>query len=857
MTEQPTNETGGADTAPPPPLGSQERIDHQRIGEALLTDDGRVTETPQAKTIAIQALAERMRSSTPELVLASMGLVVGNDMAAHLGNGRYALVPHNERYPSMGADVLHVDELDPANPRHAADRVVPMDAPQAETLIRMIAVSELMGSWAYGSNNNVRVLALQQAAQEEFGLTDVLEWRMDPKTAFAVGLELDYNRDALRDFLRTQYEMTQEVLAARGVTEVLSYRALSWPEGAAQPDWAALNVGDTFEARQRPLASWSADRQIVANWLEQRQGRGVILVARQPARDILSLPTTGMGYLAQKEWVTLPGDHRATLDGLYSGTAQVAPAQQTAASHVSLGAPALGDAPDDLAETPTAVQETGARWRPSEITGRLDAADPLDRHIMRILEGEEEVPAWWPQDDSGYAITKRDLDFLGISPVQIKWLITGEAPMGMTPELYQQFGTEMLQALERDGIDPSAVDIRLKGTGSGFFSGIHKTLPREEELAGNPLAVERLQEWFGDDQNRPLRRPYDAMWRLGLEPEPSDFDLDINSTAIVRAARTYWLANHPDRYAGDFMGGHGYLDKQTALGTLPTLAEWVSKWEGKLGRPLSLGVFESSGPFDATAIGRSLSSHFLDSDWIIHRPDTPMAWHTPRSRLPDPANAPELTRQRSITPRPEDEQRDEPDAQRRAVDADGMRTQSTPAGQEENDRRSTPDETGPSVPRDTANPLALLSDDDLAQHQTNLTNAAQALAEQAATAAATAQALADRYEQDGGDTVARLTAAGAEADLIERARTSAAEDLSHSRTAAQAAQNQLNDINSRIQQTVQEAERRASLTPQAAQAERTARQQYAAQRPTPHPQAPPPAPKITGPEGPSRGGTSL
>ncbi|MFF9870122.1 hypothetical protein ACF1G0_32875 [Streptomyces sp. NPDC013953] len=150
MSEQPINEPGGADGAPLPPLGSQERIAQQRIGEALLTEDGRITDTPQAKTVAIQALAGRMQSSTPALVLASMGLVVGNDMAAHLGNGRYVLVPHDERYPSMGADVLHVDELDQTDPRHASGRIVPMDTEQADTLVRVIAVSELMGAWAYG-----------------------------------------------------------------------------------------------------------------------------------------------------------------------------------------------------------------------------------------------------------------------------------------------------------------------------------------------------------------------------------------------------------------------------------------------------------------------------------------------------------------------------------------------------------------------------------------------------------------------------------------------------------------------------------------------------------------------------------
>ncbi|MFC9166032.1 hypothetical protein ACFTZ8_35165 [Streptomyces fungicidicus] len=636
MSEQPTSQRDEAAGTPLPPLGPEERISHQRIGEALLTDDGRVTNTPQAKTIAIQALAQRMRSSTPALVLASMGLVVGNDMAAHLGNDRYVLVPHNERYPSMGADVLHLDELKAADPRHAPEQTVRMDTEQADTLIRMIAVSELMGSWAYGSNNNVRVLALQQAAQEEFALTGVLDWQVDTKTRFAVGLELDYNRDALRDFLRTQYEMTQEVLAARGITELVAYRALSWPEGAQQPLWAAAqNVGETVEARQRPLASWSADRLVVADWLEQRRGDGVILAARQPARDIVSLPTTGMGYLGQKEWVALPGDHRATLDGVVSRTTRTATAEQTAAAAVSLGTPVLADAVNDT-DAPAPVAPSTARWRPRPITQQLVPSDPLDSRIARILSGEEIAPSWWPQDDSGYAIAQRDLDFLGISPVQLKWMLTGEAPMGLTPELYQQFGSEMLAALQRDGIEPSQVDLRLKGTGAGFFSGIHKTLPREEDLVDNPLASQRLREWFGNDQHRPLRRPYDAMWRLGLEPEPSDFDLDINSSAIVRAAREHWRAHHTNRYPGDFMGGHGYLDKETVRGTLPALADWASTWEAKVGRPLSLGVFESAGPFDATRLGRSLSSHFKDTDWIIHRPDRPMAWGTPRSRITDP-----------------------------------------------------------------------------------------------------------------------------------------------------------------------------------------------------------------------------
>ncbi|EKX63918.1 zeta toxin family protein [Streptomyces ipomoeae] len=676
----------------PPPPGSQERIDQQRIGEALLTDGGRITSTSQAKTIAIQALAERMRSSTPELTLAAFGLVVGTDMAHRLGDGRYALVPHNAKYPSMGADVLRIDELDPANPRHAPDRTLRMDDPRADALVRQIAVSEVMGAWAYGSNNNVRVLALQEAAKEEFGLTGVLEWRMDTRTRDAVNMELDYNRDALRDFLRTQYDLTQESLSARNVTEVIAYRALTWHERAAQPDWAGLEVGDAFEARHRPLSSWAADRQIVADWLEQRGGHAVILVDRKPAQDILSMPTTGMGFLGQKEWVTLPGDRLVTLDGVYTGRAPASELEQTAASSVTIGAPDLGptaqpennpnatapdaqtpapDAQTPVPDTQTPVpdtqtpvpdaqtpvpdaqapgsqepvpvpapdgpvpvaQEAGDRWLPLAVTASLDPADPLDNRISRILAGQEEFPNWWPRDDSGYAITKRDLDFLGIEPVQIKWMLTGEAPMGMTPEVYQRFGTEMLQALRQDGIEPSEVDVRLKGTGSEFFAGIHKTMPHEDDLAARPEAARRLREWFGDSQERPTRRPYDSMWRLGLESVPSDVDLDFNSTAMIRTARAHWSAHHSDRYPGDFMGGHGYLDKEAVKGAFPALADWARRWERELGRPLSLGVFESSGPFDATRLGRTLSSHFRDTDWVIHSPDKPMAWRTPVSRI--------------------------------------------------------------------------------------------------------------------------------------------------------------------------------------------------------------------------------
>jgi hypothetical protein len=599
----------GADRTDERP-GPDERRRYQRLGEALLTDDGRIRNTPQAKTVAIEALTRRMRSSTPELVLAAMGLSVGTDMADRLGSSEYVLVPHNQRYPSMGADVLHVDELHSETYRPHAQRAVRMDTEQAHRMVRMIATSELMGAWSYGSNNNARVLALQEVAREEFGLRGTLDWQVDHGTQRGTKLELMYNRSALTDFLRTQHTMTQEVLRARGIAELISYRALSWSDGE-RPKWAGEgSVGDVVEAPQRPLSSWSADRQVAADWLRQQGDHGLILVARHTAPEIFSLPLTGMGFLGQKEWVTLPAARPVTIDGIV-GDPRISERRRTAARVPGLRAP------DTVATAPKSAPGPG--WQPQTVAARVTAPGRLDVRIGRILDGAEETPSWWPRDDSGYTVARRDLEFLRIDARNLRWMLTGESPMGLTPELYQQFAGEMGDALKQDRIAGAQADIRLKGSAAGFFSGLHKTLPTESELSGRPEVLERMREWFGSDANRPLRRPYDAMYRLGLDAEPSDYDLDVNSTAAVRAARAYWLDQHGDRYPGDFMAGHGYLDKRAVRGALPNLANWATRWEDRLGRPLSLGVFESTGPFNEAALGRKLSAHFKDSDWIIHR----------------------------------------------------------------------------------------------------------------------------------------------------------------------------------------------------------------------------------------------
>jgi hypothetical protein len=75
------------------------------------------------------------------------------------------------------------------------------------------------------------------------------------------------------------------------------------------------------------------------------------------------------------------------------------------------------------------------------------------------------------------------------------------------------------------------------------------------------------------------------MHRLGLD-DPSDYDLNISNARMVEIARARW---DPTRFAGDFLEGHGYLNKELMASTFPTLSVWARSWS------LTLGVLSLTG----------------------------------------------------------------------------------------------------------------------------------------------------------------------------------------------------------------------------------------------------------------------
>jgi uncharacterized protein YukE len=296
-----------------------ERGFFQGLTDDIVTSHGEVTVPEVAKTGVITSVTDRLDVPLDRLVAAGAAPHVDPALVSRLGDGDYVIALRNPSYPSMGGELLHRGALDPANPLHGPEHLVAMDAPGTERLVREMAVSELIQSWAHTSNGtNPRSLAIQEAARAEFGLGGVLDWPMSDSLRARVAQEVADHGDVHRQLLGAQFERTQQELRRQGINDLVLYRAYSWPDGDA-PAWAAHPQGSTIEMPlQRPLSSWTGERQIAEQWASG-SAPGVVLAARFPAEAILAYPQTGIGCLWQREFVVLAGPGSATLDVVNTG----------------------------------------------------------------------------------------------------------------------------------------------------------------------------------------------------------------------------------------------------------------------------------------------------------------------------------------------------------------------------------------------------------------------------------------------------------------------------------------------------------------------------------------------------------
>jgi len=167
-------------------------------------------------------------------------------------------------------------------------------------------VAGLIKVWAQ-SNSSPIAVALQDAAAELFGLPKSLEkipgaFTQDTATAQKL---LAAHGDVLRDFIRAQWQLTQNALEKAEITNVTLYRVLRWNDA---PEWAkGHKPGDVIDApAQRPLASWGFKSSGAMGAGTFNYGSHELLVkATFPAQLLLSFPRTGFGSYAETEFVAL------------------------------------------------------------------------------------------------------------------------------------------------------------------------------------------------------------------------------------------------------------------------------------------------------------------------------------------------------------------------------------------------------------------------------------------------------------------------------------------------------------------------------------------------------------------------
>ena len=192
--------------------------------------------------------------------------------------------------------------------------LVGVNSAEGDRCIRYEAVENLVTKWASTSNDtDPLALALQESAASEFNLPSALPW---PSTALSEAQSLAQSNEATyADFLRTQYDSTQQAFAAKGFgpnDTMTLYRGM---EAALPP------VGTEFTGQLRPMSSFSTDPAVARAFaMENSQ----CIKVEVPISSILSVPGTGFGCYEESEIVVLGNDVNGTVisinqDGTVAG----------------------------------------------------------------------------------------------------------------------------------------------------------------------------------------------------------------------------------------------------------------------------------------------------------------------------------------------------------------------------------------------------------------------------------------------------------------------------------------------------------------------------------------------------------
>lgn len=167
------------------------------------------------------------------------------------------------------------------------------------------AASTLIRAWCGSSSQSGLSVAMQLAAQEEFGLGDRAWTKYQGENHDEAKDILAQNGPAIRAALRAQYELTQEKLAAAGLEHVVVCRGSYQASG--QHKFEADGIPHKQQIQLQPLSSFTSDPDIAVKFSRFNEVEGLITGGVVHRSRIFSYCQTGLGTQWETEFVVLGG----------------------------------------------------------------------------------------------------------------------------------------------------------------------------------------------------------------------------------------------------------------------------------------------------------------------------------------------------------------------------------------------------------------------------------------------------------------------------------------------------------------------------------------------------------------------
>ena len=176
--------------------------------------------------------------------------------------------------------------------------------------VRRDYVDKSIAQWAATSADHDREsIALQLAAQKEFGLDDARINHIDEYYVDQARGLLKKKEAALRSFLRVQYDLTQEWFEEQGIKDVYIFRGMVLDEH--EFDYSEKFCGKKWMDYQ-PISSFSVELPTAMAFSGEEtdydsSDHEVISIIKMPVERILSTSRTGFGCLNEAEVTILGG----------------------------------------------------------------------------------------------------------------------------------------------------------------------------------------------------------------------------------------------------------------------------------------------------------------------------------------------------------------------------------------------------------------------------------------------------------------------------------------------------------------------------------------------------------------------